>query len=118
MVLDLNKNTLKYTPMVWAVVGSATPGDWPASDGHQSDTDMKFNNGTQLWSITVNLIGGKEIKFRRNHNWDVSYGDASPSNGSDLSGSGGNIQVATSGTYNITLDLNDSKHPKYSLVKQ
>ncbi|HVV54487.1 MAG TPA: SusF/SusE family outer membrane protein, partial [Mucilaginibacter sp.] len=100
VVFDSNKNTLTLTPTLWSVVGDASPGGWPASSGYQSDTDMKFDNGTQTWSVVVNLTAGGNIKFRLNHDWGTNLGG---SNGT-LSLNGDNIPIATSGKYLVTLD--------------
>ena len=100
VVLNTNANTLTLTPTLWSVVGDASPGGWPAGSGFQSDTDMSFDNGTQTWSVVVNLTGGGNIKFRLNHDWGTNLGG---SNGT-LSAGGANIPIAASGKYLVTLD--------------
>lgn len=103
---NLNSNTYSIVPNLWSIIGDATPGDWSA------DTDMSYNNGTRTWSLTVNLIGGKGMKFRLNHDWGLNYGD----DGANLSidANGANIAVATSGSYKVVLDLVNNI---YSLTK-
>jgi starch-binding outer membrane protein SusE/F len=111
MTFDASKNTLTLTPDQWAVVGSATAGSWPNSTGPQSDVDMKFNNGTQVWSVILPLSGGNQIKFRQNHAWSLNYGgDAGV-----LASGGDNINITDTGTYLVTLDF---VHNTYSVVKQ
>jgi hypothetical protein len=111
LVLDVNKNTLTLTPTLWSIVGDGSPGGWPAGSGFQSDTDMKFNNGTLTWSAVVDLIGGKAIKFRLNHDWGTNLGG---SNGT-LSLNGDNITVPADGTYLVVLDAVANT---YTLTKQ
>jgi len=114
VVLDLNKNTISLTPTQWSVVGDATPGGWPNGSGPQSDTDMKFNNGTQTWSVVVALKAGGAIKFRLNHDWGKNYGSVTTAGVLDTANNN-NINITVAGTYLITVDIN---HLTYSLVKQ
>src|SRR4051812_37586861 len=103
LTVNLNTNTIKFTPTVWSIIGDATPGGWG------TDTDMKFNNGTQTWSITVPLTANN-LKFRLNHDWGTNFGGS----GGTLALGGDNIPVPAAGTYLVTLDLNAGT---YSLVK-
>jgi starch-binding outer membrane protein SusE/F len=113
ITLDLNKNTISLTPTQWSVVGDATPGGWPNSSGPQSDTDMKFNNGTQTWSVVVKLgVGG--IKFRLNHDWGLNYGSVTVPGTLDTANNN-NIAITTAGTYLVTVDI---AHLTYTLTKQ
>jgi starch-binding outer membrane protein SusE/F len=116
--------SLQYSasPITWSVCGSATPLGWPASQGIAGqDHDMTYNSTTKKWTVTLVLTGGGELKFRANDRWDVNLGkfDASKINndygGEDMSYSGGNIPVATSGTYTITLDLSNPRAYKYTI---
>jgi starch-binding outer membrane protein SusE/F len=100
IVIDEVKNTITLTPTLWSIVGDASPGGWPNPSGSQSDTDMKFNNGTQTWTAVVHL-GAGAIKFRLNHDWGVNLGGS----GGTLSVNGANIAIATAGTYTVTLDV-------------
>ncbi len=113
IVLDLNKNTITLTPTLWSVVGDASPGGWPNPSGYQSDTDMKFNNTTQTWSVVVNLTPGG-IKFRLNHDWGVNYGSVTSPGQLDTANNN-NIAITTAGTYLITVDI---AHLTYTLTKQ
>jgi hypothetical protein len=104
VTVDLNANTIAFTPTLWSIIGDGTPGGWDA------DTDMTFDNGTQTWSVTVPLTAA-HLKFRLNHDWGTNYG------GSEgvLAKGGSDITIAEAGTYLVTFDLNAGT---YSLVKQ
>lgn len=115
---------LQYSadPITWSVTGSATPLGWPAGSGIAGqDHDMTYNATTKKWTVTLALTGGQELKFRANDAWTINLGkfDASKTGndygGEDMSYSGGNIPVATSGTYTITLDLSNPRAYKYSI---
>jgi hypothetical protein len=110
------------TPITWSVCGSATPLGWPSGQGIAGqDHDMTYSTTTKKWTVTLPLTGGQELKFRANDRWDVNLGkfDASKINddfgGDDMSYGGGNIPVATSGTYIITLDLSNPRAYKYTI---
>lgn len=92
----------------WGLIGDATQGGWDSS------TPMTFNPGTNLWSVTSNLEGGKDFKFRANDGWDINLGGDL----SNLSYGGDNIRVSDSGSYVITLDLSDPTTYKATLTKQ
>jgi starch-binding outer membrane protein SusE/F len=103
--------TYQLVPSKWGVIGDATPGGWDA------DTDMTLKEtgkGNYEWTVTLPLEGGKGFKFRENDGWDVNLG----LEGSDskLKQDGGNITVATSGSYTITLDLKPTGYT-YSIRK-
>jgi len=98
MNVDINDLTYTVTNTTWGLIGSATP------DGWDSDQDMTYDPVEKVWTITLTLTAG-EMKFRANNAWDLDYGD----NEGDgfLEQGGGNIQVASGGTYTVTLDLSD-----------
>ena len=89
-LLDLTTN--------WGVVGSATTNGWDGPDMpfYQSGTEGVFN-------AYVTLTNG-DIKFRKDNDWTLNYGD----NGNDgtLEEGGDNIPV-TEGSYKIILNLNN-----------
>lgn len=97
ITLNLNANTIVTERFSYGVIGDATPGGWG------SDTDMTYNNGTRTWSVTLPLIGGKELKFRLNDDWGTNYGDK----GADgtLDNGGDNIKVAVSGNYRVSFSF-------------
>lgn len=116
--------SLQYSadPITWSVTGSATPLGWPAGSGVAGqDHDMTYNATTKKWTVTLVLTGGGELKFRANDDWGVNLGkfDASRLNndygGENMSYGGGNIPVAASGTYTITLDLSNPRAYTYSV---
>jgi hypothetical protein len=97
----------------WGIIGDATPGDWGSS------TAMTLNsNGT--YTLTANLIGGKELKFRANNDWAINFGDNKANNGPDgvPDYGGDNIAIASSGSYVITLDLTLAGNYSYTIRKQ
>ncbi len=105
-----NPEGMTYTaqPTAWGIIGSATPTGW------DSDTDMTYDPATKKWTITLNLIGGQEIKFRANDAWDLNFGDDG-ANGS-LEAGGANIAIPTSGSYTVTLDLSNPRQYTYSVT--
>lgn len=94
----------------WGIIGSATPGGWGAS------TAMTFNVADGSWSITVNLIGGQELKFRANNDWGINLGDDSPRDNKPEY-NGGNIPIAADGNYTITLELGIAGNYSYTVRK-
>lgn len=103
--------TWNYTRIsTWGIIGSATPGGWGSS------TPMTFNVGTGTWTITTNLTGGQELKFRANDDWAINFGDDAPrDNKPDYNGA--NIPIAADGNYTITLDLGVAGNYSYTLRK-
>lgn len=96
LTADLNGLTYSKELFEVGIIGSATPTSWG------SDTKLKYNNELDVWELgSIALTGGGEIKFRKNSAWDIAWGGTLDA----LSTSGGNIAVATSGNYSVTLDL-------------
>jgi len=108
--VQANTSDLTYsiTAYQWGVIGSATPGGW------DTDTDMSFDPETGLWSVTMDLVGGMEIKFRANDAWDLNYGDEGPDG--TLEPGGANIPIEESGNYTIILDLTSPRNYTYELT--
>lgn len=75
-------------------------------------------NTDGTYSITVDLTGGNELKFRANDDWAINFGD-NKSNGPDnIPDYGGdNIAIETSGSYFITLDLTLAGNYSYNIRK-
>lgn len=96
LTVDLNLNTYTLVPYSWGIIGSATPGGWDA------DTNMLWNDTTQMWEITVPLVVG-EIKFRLNDDWGTNFGD--DGNNGSLEPGGANIAITEAGTYKISCDF-------------
>lgn len=98
LTVDLNKNTITYTPIVWSIIGDATAGGW------STDTDMAYAKG--VWKVTASLTKG-QIKFRQNHDWGINYGG---SDGNAVLGSPNNIDITAAGNYTITLNVTTAKY--------
>jgi hypothetical protein len=94
--INAGVNTITFRPIYWSIIGDATPGGWGG------DTDMAFDADLNTWTVTAPLIGGKQMKFRYDHAWDTNLGGTPAA----LTNGGANIDVATSGTYKIVLNLN------------
>ncbi|MEL6655972.1 MAG: RagB/SusD family nutrient uptake outer membrane protein [Bacteroidota bacterium] len=95
--VNLNDLTYTITETSWGLIGDATPGGWDA------DTDMTYNADENAWELSVDLLGGLDIKFRANDAWDVNLGDT----GSDalLEYGGDNIKIPGNGNYTVKLYL-------------
>ncbi len=106
---DLNALTILFEKYWWGVAGDATPTGWS-----NNATQMKYNNGTQTWSLTVDLIGGNYFKFIQTSDWSLTNYGAKTAGKLDTENNN-NILVSTSGTYKITLDI---VNKTYTLVKQ
>jgi hypothetical protein len=103
--------TWNYTRIAtWGIIGSATPGGWGAS------TPMTFNAGTGTWTITTNLTGGQELKFRANDDWGINFGDDAPRDNKPEY-NGANIPISADGNYTITLDLGVAGNYSYTIRK-
>jgi hypothetical protein len=116
VTVDLNVGTITFTTVdYYSAIGDATANGWG------TDTDLKFNNGTRIWTLTTSLVSTGAFKFRKNHDWGTSYGwpTTSPSN-TLTSTSGNNMSVTTSGTYAITFSVSttDATVATYTAVKQ
>ena len=109
--------TWNYTRIAtWGIIGSATAGGWGAS------TPMTFVPATGSWTITTNLTGGQELKFRANDDWGINFGDNhDPANNvfrdnkPDYGGT--NIPIAADGNYTITLDIGIAGNYSYKITK-
>lgn len=94
----------------WGLIGDAIAGT-----GWDSDRDLTFDAATKTYSITIDLIGGKKIKFRANDGWDINLGDKGADGKPELGGD--DIVVAASGNYTITLDILVGGNWAYTLKK-
>ncbi|WP_367388882.1 SusE domain-containing protein [Lewinella sp. LCG006] len=107
-VVDINALTHSSLRTEWGIIGDATPGGW------DNDTDMTYDQTTGLWTVDIDLEGGKFVKFRVNDAWDVNLGDNDTDNKMEYGGA--DIPVAESGNYTVTLDLNNAIYT-YTLTK-
>jgi starch-binding outer membrane protein SusE/F len=112
--IKANTQTLvwSYTKInTWGIIGSAVP-----VSGWNSSVAMTFNAGSGTWTITTNLLGGQELKFRANDDWALNFGDDAPrDNKPDYNG--GNIPIALDGNYTITLDIGNAGNYNYTIRK-
>ncbi len=93
---DVNALTISYTPTKWAVAGDFN--SWSTSA-----TPMTFSTVTNQWTATnVSLTAGSTFKFVGDPGWASSFGLDSKGN---LAFGGGNIIVAKTGVFTVTLDL-------------
>jgi hypothetical protein len=97
--VDINAlNTALGPQNDWGLVGSATPNEWGGPDMEM------FETATNQYAIYAELVTG-EFKFRFNEDWGQNYGD-NDANGTLESG-GANIAIPSTGTYFITLDIDN-----------
>lgn len=96
--IDAVNNTINGTLSDWGLVGSSTVNGWDGPDMEMYET------ATNQFALYADLTAG-EIKFRFNENWGNNLGD-NDTDGS-LEPDGANIPVSNSGTYFITLDLDN-----------
>lgn len=108
--LNANLNTLTHASVRtdWGLIGDATPTGWDA------DTDLVYNPDTRTLSVTIDLEGGKDIKFRANNAWDINLGDTGADNKMEYNGD--NIRVPESGNYTVELNLSKAIYT-YKLTK-
>jgi hypothetical protein len=93
---DVNALTVSYTPTSWRIAGDFN--SWSLSA-----TPMTFNSTTNVWTATnVSLTAGTKFKFEGDANWTTQIGVDSKG---DLVNNGGDIIVAKTGTFTVTLDL-------------
>jgi starch-binding outer membrane protein SusE/F len=98
--------TWTYSLENWGLIGDATnqadTNGNSTPDGWENDKNMRYNQATKMYEITIDLLVGG-IKFRKNDAWAVDYGD----NGNNLSMElgGANIPVSVAGNYTIKMDL-------------
>jgi hypothetical protein len=99
--ITFNSNTgdyfFGYTSDI-GIIGDATPNGWSA------DTDMYQNLvDTNKYFITLNLIGGKECKFRADNDWAINWGGEGFPQDTGYQG-GPNIKIPATGKYRIDFD--------------
>lgn len=105
--VDMEAKTYTLSePLLWGIIGDATPGGWDA------ETPMNFNKDLNVLTITADLNAGA-MKFRANQAWANNLG------GSDgnLEPDGDNISVAEAGNYTITLNFTEPGEVTYTLTK-
>lgn len=115
--VDLNTNTYLLIKTTWGLIGAATPGGW------DTDTPMEYNETSQTWSVTANMIAAGSFKMRANNAWQLDFG---------IDGSGNlayanhpwkpyvdqpQLTVPEDGNYTITLDLHVPGNYRYEVHK-
>lgn len=108
---NLNDLTWSAEKTSWGVIGDATPNGWD-----KGDHDLTYDAATGTWKTTLNLLGGKKIKFRANDAWAINMGDPKTPNGF-LAYAGADISVPVDGRYDIVLDLSVPGNYRYTLKK-
>lgn len=101
LTVNTNENTISFKDHSWGIVGDAAV-SW------DDDTDMRYENSTELWKATIDLTVG-HIKFRKNNDWGTNYG------GVNGNLTGDDIAITDAGTYEVVLDLINEE---YSLTKK
>jgi hypothetical protein len=105
-----NRNEVKYEMMLaneMRVVGNGIDG---VAEWNPSASPTMAYSGNGIWTITLNLLGGKEIKFLAGNAWGAfdyeDGGDAGTPGGRKIKWEGGsNFNTpAASGSYTITLN--------------
>lgn len=97
--VDINDlNTALGTLSDWGLVGDATVNSWSGPDMEMYET------ASNQYAIYAELVAG-EIKFRYDEDWGQNYGDYDADY--TLEGGGANIVIPSTGTYYITLDLDN-----------
>jgi hypothetical protein len=101
ITFDAANLTYKIEKLTWGIVGSATVNSW-----NGPDMPLTYDPSSDTWRALVMLNEG-EIKFRKNNDWSVNFGD-SGANGT-LDAGGDNI-VVKKGSYLITVDFNKNTY--------
>lgn len=118
LTANLNNGTWTATKTTWSILGGATPGGW------NTDTQLSYDDATQVWTVTANMISNGSFKFRANNAWALDFGlDASgklayadnPFLG--YTAGLGDLTVPDDGSYTITLDLHTAGNYTYTLQK-
>lgn len=119
--IQVDTEALTYNLLLtnWSITGSATTLGWPAGpDGTPGqDIDMVYDPVAMTWSVTLDLTGGQEFKFRANDAWSLNYGPDTDGDGSLDQGGFSNFAVAATGNYTVTLDLSNPRQYTYSIVQ-
>ena len=107
-IVTVNFNDFSYSlesiDYIWGIVGDATPGGWGGPD---VEFTRDWSTNDDIWILNgVDLIDG-QWKVRANNEWVVDYGDTDADGTLDVGGT--NIDVVA-GTYNITLNFDNSTY--------
>ncbi|MDB5144622.1 MAG: hypothetical protein JWQ66_3335 [Mucilaginibacter sp.] len=119
--LIANTTTLTWsaTPVVFGIIGDATPGGW------DSDTPMAYDAVNHVWKVTANMKTNASFKFRANAAWSIDFG-IDPATGRlayadnpayPYNDKVQNLTVAEDGNYTIYLDVHDPNAYYYYVHK-
>ncbi len=98
---------------VIGIVGDGANG-WGDNDDVILTQDPKNEH---IWTGKITLIGGKSVKFRKDHKWDVNWGAKDFPKGTGTQG-GDNIAIPTDkgGEYTVTLNDETGEY-NFTLIK-
>lgn len=96
--VDLSAGTYSLTKIESISIIGSVYGNW------DKDFDLTYNTSNGAWEDTVILTTG-EMKFRANHEWDLSWGGKSTaSDFTNLTANNSkNLKIETAGTYKVQL---------------
>lgn len=96
--VDLSAGTYSLTKIESISIIGSVYGNW------DKDFDLTYNTSNGAWEGTVTLTTG-EMKFRANHEWDLSWGGKSTaSDFTNLTANNSkNLKIETAGTYKVQL---------------
>lgn len=97
--VDLNYTTGAYN---FVEVPVALIGDGAVD--FSTDIPMISTDGGVTFTLNMDLIGGKTVKFRTNFNWATNWGGTAFPNGVGVPNGNDNIPVDVSGNYDITFN--------------
>ena len=97
--IDMNYNTLAYN---FVEVPVALIGD--AAIDFSTDIPMTSTDGGVTFTLNMDLIGGKTVKFRTNFNWATNWGGTAFPSGVGVPNGNDNIPVDITGNYDITFN--------------
>ncbi len=110
---NTNTNTWAYTKInTWGLHGSAI---YDVNEGNK-DKIMVFDQETQSWSITTNLIKGDFI-IRANNTNDINFGHNSADEAGVPRYNGESIHITRAGKYTIKLNLMSAGNYAYGIQK-
>lgn len=102
---NLNDMTYSLTPMVWGVIGDASPNGW---DG---ETPLTYDETSDTWRGVLSMTSG-EFKFRANSSWDYNYGSSTAD--ANLNPGGDNIPLDVEADYAFELNLSTPHEYTYA----
>jgi hypothetical protein len=110
-LLTVNMDTKAYTSTrinAWSINGTAT---------NNADQNLTYDATTKAWRGTFNLAAGT-FKFRANNANNIVLGDKTPVTTFLTSDNPAAITIASTGTYQIVLNLSVSGNYYYEINKQ